>query len=340
MKGVALVSTFELGVDLCFAAKRWPQPESWTAIVRDELALRCIEFDSDFLDPFCVPEDLRICLAAETRQRVEDAGLYVHSYFSGLIPHALNLLGHPDERLRKLGIDWGEGAIRTAAAMGARGTGQHALTTISSPDCLVTERYQMHVETLVRSFQHLSFYAQDYGLDFVVVEQMYTPNEPPYTIAQTRDILARINENAGVPVKLALDLGHASSPHYPHSAQDADPYEWLTQLGAETLIVHVQQTSLGSSQHWPFTNEYNARGIIDPARTLRALAASGAAHIAIIFEIFFSLSQNEERILADMRETTDYWKQALQEWQDQQNPAPGATSPRGVEDELGLLHRS
>ena len=61
----------------------------------------------------------------------------------------------------------------------------------------------MHVETLVRSFQHLSFYAKDYGLDFVVVEQMYTPNEPPYTIAQTRDILARINENAGVPVKLA-----------------------------------------------------------------------------------------------------------------------------------------
>ena len=41
-----------------------------------------------------------------------------------------------------------------------------------------------------------------------------------------------------------------------------------------------------------------------------------------------------------MRETTDYWKQALQEWQDQQNPAPGATSPRGVEDGLGLLHRS
>ncbi|MGE5602612.1 MAG: sugar phosphate isomerase/epimerase family protein [Nitrososphaerales archaeon] len=333
------MTTFELGVDLCFAAKRWPQPESWTAIVRDELQLRCVEFDSDLLDPFCIPEDLRLCLAAETRRQVEDAGLYVHSYFSGLIPHALNLLGHPDERLRDLGIAWAEGAIRTAAAMGARGTGQHGLTTIAAPDCLVAEPYNRHVDRLVRGFQHLSFYAQEFGLDFVILEQMYTPNEPPYTIAQTQDILGRINQRAGVPVKLALDLGHAASPHYPHAAEDADPYEWMYRLGRETLVVHVQQTSPGTSQHWPFTGEYNARGIIDPKRTLEALAASGAGHVALIFEIFFSLSQNEERILADMRETTDYWKRALQAWQDSPEVSADAANRCGPEDQVGLLYR-
>jgi D-erythrulose 1-phosphate 3-epimerase len=333
------MTTFELGVDLCFAAKRWPQPESWTAIVRDELQLRCVEFDSDFLDPFCVPEELRLCLAAEIRKQVEGAGLYVHSYFSGLIPHSLNLMGHPDERLRKLGIEWAEGAIRTAAAMGARGTGQHGLTTISAPDCLVAERYNLHIDSLVRGFQHLSFYAQDLGLDFVILEQMYTPNEPPYTIAQTQDILGRINQRVGVPVKLALDLGHAASPHYPHSAEDADPYEWMYRLGRETLIVHVQQTSLGTSQHWPFTCEYNAKGVIDPKRTLEALAASGAGHIALIFEVFFSLSQNEERILADMRETTDCWKCALQEWQHSHHGSADSTEHRDAEDPRDLLHR-
>jgi hypothetical protein len=288
------VTTFELGVDLCFAIKRWPEPERWAAIVRDELQLRCVEFDSDFLDPFCVPEETRLALAAEVRQCAEAAGLTIHNYFGGLSPHCLNLLAHPDERLQGLGLDWAKGAIRTAATMGAKGTGQHGLATISAQDCLSSERYGRHIDRLVQVFQEMSFYAQECGLEFILLEQMYTPSEPPYTMAQTSDILSRINEDSGVPVKLALDVGHASSPNYPHSLKDADPYAWLRVFGV-TRWSSICRDQLRSSQHWPFIADYNARhdrrGRFSKPFGLQCRTRD--AHP----EVFFSLSQNEEQVL-------------------------------------------
>src|SRR4029077_12432838 len=34
-RGKAKMTTFRLGINTCFAVKRWPDPESWVAVVRD-----------------------------------------------------------------------------------------------------------------------------------------------------------------------------------------------------------------------------------------------------------------------------------------------------------------
>ena len=40
-----------LGIDTCFAVKRWPRPEDWAPIVADRLGLRLVEHSFDLVDP-------------------------------------------------------------------------------------------------------------------------------------------------------------------------------------------------------------------------------------------------------------------------------------------------
>ena len=48
----------DVGVNLCFAIKRWPEPEQWARIVADELGVASVQFTMDLIDPWW-PADLR-----------------------------------------------------------------------------------------------------------------------------------------------------------------------------------------------------------------------------------------------------------------------------------------
>ena len=39
-----------LGINTCFAVKRWPEPGDWARIVRDELGLEIVELSLDLID--------------------------------------------------------------------------------------------------------------------------------------------------------------------------------------------------------------------------------------------------------------------------------------------------
>jgi hypothetical protein len=45
------MSRLHLGINVCFAVKRWPEPEQWIRIVKDELGLDCCQFSLDLVDP-------------------------------------------------------------------------------------------------------------------------------------------------------------------------------------------------------------------------------------------------------------------------------------------------
>jgi len=40
-----------LGVNTCFAVKRWPRVADWGPIVRDRVGLRLVEHSFDLVDP-------------------------------------------------------------------------------------------------------------------------------------------------------------------------------------------------------------------------------------------------------------------------------------------------
>ena len=44
------MTSYQLGINTCFAVKRWPQPERWARLVRDELRLDLVQHSLDLVD--------------------------------------------------------------------------------------------------------------------------------------------------------------------------------------------------------------------------------------------------------------------------------------------------
>lgn len=44
------MTEFRLGINNCFAVKRWPEPERWAAIVRERLGLDLVQHSFDLVD--------------------------------------------------------------------------------------------------------------------------------------------------------------------------------------------------------------------------------------------------------------------------------------------------
>lgn len=301
------MTKFKLAVDICFAKKRWPEPESWLEIVKNELHLRYVEFDSDFLDPLYISEPTKSQIALKIRQLAKKYDIVIHNYFTGTMTHCVNLISHPDERVRRDGIKWCEEAIKVASKLGAKGIGGH-FDTISHSNWENPKKYSFFIDNLISCLQYLSGIAKKEGLEFILWEQMYAASEVPYTISQTRELMDRVNNHASIPIYLTLDVGHSCCQNYPHNPEDTDPYKWLREFAHISPVVHIQQTSASESCHWPFTEEYNKIGIIEAEKVIEAINLSAAKEVLLTLEIFFSLAKNDEQVLAHMKESVEYWR--------------------------------
>lgn len=296
-----------LAINMCFLRKRWTEPEEWAEIIDEQLGLKYAEFSSDLLDPFFTPEPARSRIAEKTREVFESSGITIVDYYTGLITHCLNLLSHPEPSIRDRAMEWCQEAIVLASQMGAGGVGGH-FDTIASLECLDEKKRAARIDGVIHAFQSLSHDAKEHGLKFLLWEQMYTPNEAPYTVAEAKDIYERVNEGAAVPIYLTVDVGHTCNLHYPHSEKDLDPYLWLEKFAHISPVIHIHQTDGKASQHWPFTDEYNKVGIIHPEKVLGAIEKSGSKMNYLMFEVFHSLGQTEEKIVDDLKRSIEYWR--------------------------------
>ena len=104
--------------------------------------------------------------------------------------------------------------------------------------------------------------------------------------------------------------------------EDCDVYQWFSQLGCYSPIVHLQQTDGRYSEHRPFTEQYNKNGIIKPQKVFTAIKASydqdeeagmppRVDDIYLAFEVFSSVMDSKEKIINDLRESVKYWREAL-----------------------------
>ncbi len=78
-----------LGINTCFAVKRWPTTADWAPIVRDRLGLRLVQHSFDLVEP---PSTTA---ARPWPATVADLDLELHSTFTGLAAYSANLLLHP-----------------------------------------------------------------------------------------------------------------------------------------------------------------------------------------------------------------------------------------------------
>jgi sugar phosphate isomerase/epimerase len=297
------MTKYELGINLIGSANRFPEPEVWTRLVREEFDLDSVCFSTDLVDPLW-PKEIVEDYVTRTRDCLEQHQLTIPLLFFGIFTRR-NLLMAPDPKIRQMWFEWYKGFVRLAVDLGAKGAGS-PFGAISVHDASDPQRRQARIDEALSLWQELSFYAKDCGLEYLYFETMSTKREIPDTIKSTIELYERMNENAGVPTFVCQDIGHAPNP------AERDRYQWLRELGHITKIVHLQQTDEYNSRHWPFTPQYNIIGVVDPLKTLEAIEESGAEEMVLGFEIFHRDSpEQESRVIPEIKQSVAYWREYL-----------------------------
>jgi sugar phosphate isomerase/epimerase len=295
-----------LGINTCFAVKRWPRPEDWAPVVRDRLELRLVQHSLDLVntDPAAPPLGAQ---AANVQNVAAAHGLEIHSTFTGLAAYSSNLLLAPDVADRQASLAWYGAVIGFTKGVGGRATGGH-VGSYSVPDWRDPARRASLWSDLQDSLAELAAEAMDAGLEYLMVENLAVAREPS-TMAMIRELLTD-GDAKHVPMRLCLDVGHMCVPGT--SGPDRDPYAWLRSLGSSAPVVQLQQSDGDGDHHWPFTDRYNAVGRIAADRVIDALGEGGVEESALLLEVIPPFEQPDDDVLDDLLRSVEYWREALQ----------------------------
>jgi sugar phosphate isomerase/epimerase len=300
-----LAPRFRLGINTCFAVKRWPRPEDWAAVVRNHLGLDLVELSADLLEGMDVPGERSLAIA-RTRAALADHGLVAETTFTGLNAFGSNLLMHPEPKRRAAGLGWYRSLVDVSAELGAVATGGH-VGTMSVPDWTAADRREARMAALRESLVEIAGHARRAGLEFLMLENLPSPREPS-TFAWIEDLLTD-GDNDHVPWRLCFDVGHTCTPGA--TDDELDPYAWPGRFASRIAEVQLQQTDGQGDHHWQFSAARNRAGVIDAAKLLRTLETTMSGDIRLILEIIPPGEQSDDEVLAELKESVDYWRQAI-----------------------------
>ena len=292
-----------LGINTCFAVKRWPRPADWAPIVADRLKLRLVEHSFDLVDlapGIAEGETQALAAAAATHD------LKINSTFTGLAAYSSNMLLAAAPSGRDAALGWFRNAIAFTESLGATATGGH-VGAFSVPDWRSDSRRQERWHDLQTALLDLAEEAHGHGLTALMVENLAAAREPS-TMAMIRELLTD-GDATHVPVRLALDVGHMCVPGT--TGEDRDPYAWLRRLAGSAFEIQLQQSDDSGDHHWPFTPERNREGRIEAGRVIDALGESGVQDLALILEVIPPFEQEDDSVLDGLAGSVDYWSEAL-----------------------------
>jgi hypothetical protein len=297
-----------------FTTEDYPEPEVWAGVLR-RAGLKEFEYFADHLEPVLfrrVVEKESEFLRA-TREAIRAHGLKVWSGATARVSYLMNLLSHPYADMRAEGVAWCCAFIDLTLKLGGRFISGHY-------DCLgkrdLAENFDAAIERMIDGLVRVGEYAAKVGLEAIFLEQMHRPQLQPNTLSRAHRILGELNARSPVPFHMHLDLGHAA-PVFDdptHGPRDKDPYAWMAEPWSANRIVliHAQQCDREASRHWPFTPEYNRRGIINARRCIEALASSGVGKAVIALEVLYPRGTLIEAIEPGIVASAEYWREALE----------------------------
>ena len=244
--------SFILGVNNCWAVKRYVEPDEWIEITATKLEVDHVQFSFDLLDPRTEDSALNH-IVSRTLDCCEDYGIKIHSCFTGLAAYSYNLLLHPDPAMRRGAVDWYEKALVLAAKLKAEAVGGH-IGAFSVRDFRNERKRRLLTSNLIETLNYLSSIGKRLGLKYLPMGANAYLKRTPTTIEAAKNLLSKVNEESSIPVKLCIDVGHICNPEV-KSSRDLDPYAWLKELGRDALCLHLQQTDGKADRHRPFTEE-------------------------------------------------------------------------------------
>lgn len=202
-----------LAIDNCFASKRWARPAEWMRVIRG-LGLRYVEASADTeCDPLYMGEAFTKDWIDEVRREGERQDVVVKNLYSGHGTYATCGLSHYDARVRRRFCDqWMKAQMNTAQALGAGfGFFAHGFDeTLLQDDAL----YEARLEELYALLAELAVHAREIGMNYVGIEQMYSPHQPPWRIADAARLMREVYARAGAPFYITADLGHMNGQQF------------------------------------------------------------------------------------------------------------------------------
>ncbi len=305
------MAEIKLGINNCFAVKRWPEPEEWCRIIREELDLTYVQFTFDLVDPF-VSKPARPKISRDIAKVVRQFGLILYTTFTGLSFYSFNQLLHPDIRMREQALRFCEEAVLMTSEIGAKATGG-PLGSLSLKDFNNPQRREYLTNQLIESLQYLAGFASSLGQEYLLWEPTPLSRELTGTIENAHQFYERANQGAPIPILFCLDVGHQCTKDT--SNKDKDPYIWLKEFAPVSPVVHIQQTDGILDRHWPFTPECNRKGIIEPKKVIQTINESRATEVLLVLEVIHAFEEDENKVLSDIKESVNYWRPKIKKMQ-------------------------
>lgn len=309
----------ELGISTGFTIKRWPDPKDWTKVVKDELGLGAVQFSFDQFDPRGKKESVA-SYCYRVRNECEKQNIKIHSSFAGLSIYSHNLLYHPLVEGRIDGLDWFEHALKMTKTLGLQATGGPFGGMDMATFHSAKKRDYMEESALDLLANVLVSAKQQYDIQEYYWEPTPVMREGTVTIQDTKAFVDEINEKVGeegAHFSLCFDIGHTTNPVL--SDVDGNPMNWIRELNEDISMIHLQQTDGHLDRHFPFTETYNHRGVIDADEVLASLSELPEKRHHLYLEIGHPFEEDDAHVLQELKESVDYWRNALHKkgWKDE-----------------------
>lgn len=296
-----------LGMNLLYAAKRWPEPDAWGQHVGQRWGLKHVQFVYDLLDPRTI-KPARDMYCAEVNQAAARYHFSVHNCFVGLAAYSYNYLLHPFKEMRDDALDWCDKASEISALLNCKAVGG-PIAAASWRDYQDPGKRQFLLDTTVEGFHAFARIAARHGQEYLIWEPTPVGREMSISIDVVRYLYERMNRGSAIPIRLQLDVGHWCS--YEQKGKDANLACWISELGRMCPIFHLQQMDGKSDMHWSFSKKNNARGVIRMDKVFEMLETAGCKEVYWFPEIGFPFEMDEEALLVEMDESVEYLKSCL-----------------------------
>jgi len=284
-----------------------PSITDWLEIIVCELDCDMVQYSWDILDLF-TPDDIASAICTETRDAALENNVEIETTRTGYACLTYNLLLHPDGRMRDAACSWFLKMIRLTKIMGAKATGGY-IGMLSAKDVNDTARREEIESDIQKKIVKMAKSAADNQLEYLMVLTSPNPHIIPTEPEHALKWVESLNRNTQLPVLISPDTSHLVRSS---GAADFENklYIALEMLAPVSPVIHLKQTDGIPGHYWPFTDEYNRRGVVDGSRVVESLDRGGAKDVSLVLEpVWVAKKPPTPEFLYELAESVKYWKQ-------------------------------
>ncbi|TBY84878.1 sugar phosphate isomerase/epimerase family protein [Rhizobium leguminosarum] len=283
---------------------RFAAPDDLIDTVARDLRIRDLQLTHEFINPsWQAPVIHR--LTRTMNAALKRTGVRVTSGMTG--PYGrLNHFGHPDADVRRYYVDWFKIFADITADLGGHSVGtQFAIFTYKDFDD--PARREELIKIAIDCWADVAEHARAAGLSYMFWEPMSVGREFGETIGACLSLQERLTAaGMAIPMWMMADIDHGDITSA--EPDDYDPYAWARAVPPVSPIIHIKQSLMDKGGHRPFTAEFNAKGRIQPAPLLQALAEGGAKDNEICLELSFKEREpNDRQVIPQIAESVAFW---------------------------------